>query len=116
MAYTLPRSVYNILEEALGSKEKAEKLAEAFEKIIEEIDKKAEKEIVEKKEILKIELKEELKNELVTRDLFEERFKVVDEKFKRLELKLNILIILVLLALTLFNPAFLSIIEKLLKL
>jgi hypothetical protein len=89
MAYTLPRSVYNILEEALGSKE----------------------------------------NELVTRDLFEERFKVinerfnsidekfkvVDEKFKRLELK-NILIILVLLALTLFNPAFLSIIEKLLKL
>ncbi|ACD66440.1 MAG TPA: hypothetical protein DEA57_05560 [Sulfurihydrogenibium sp.] len=90
MAYTLPRSLYNILEEALGSKE----------------------------------------NELVTRDLFEERFKVinerfnsidekfkvVDEKFKRLELKLNILIILVLLALTLFNPAFLSIIEKLLKL
>lgn len=76
MAYTLPRSVYNILEEALGSKE----------------------------------------NELVTRDLFEERFKVVDERFKRLELKLNILIILVLLALTLFNPAFLSIIEKLLKL
>jgi len=83
MAYTLPRSVYNILEEALGSKE----------------------------------------NELVTRDLFEERFKVinerfkvVDEKFKRLELKLNILIILDLLALTLFNPAFLSIIEKLLKL
>jgi hypothetical protein len=76
MAYTLPRSLYNILEEALGSKE----------------------------------------NELVTRDLFEERFKVVDEKFKRLELKLDILIILVLLALTLFNPAFLSIIEKLLKL
>jgi hypothetical protein len=73
MAYTLPRSLYNILEEALGSKE----------------------------------------NELVTRDLFEERFKVVDERFKRLELKLNILIIL---ALTLFNPAFLSIIEKLLKL
>jgi hypothetical protein len=76
MAYTLPRSLYNILDEALGSKE----------------------------------------NELVTRDLFEEKFKVVDEKFKRLELKLNILIILVLLALTLFNPAFLSIIEKLLKL
>jgi len=58
MAYTLPRSLYNILEEALGSKE----------------------------------------NELVTRDLFEERFKVGDERFKRLELKLNILIILVLLA------------------
>jgi len=69
MAYTLPRSLYNILEETLGSKE----------------------------------------NELATRDLF-------DERFKRLELKLNILIILVLLALTLFNPAFLSIIEKLLKL
>jgi hypothetical protein len=49
MAYTLPRSLYNILEEALGSKE----------------------------------------NELVTRDLFDERFKVVDEKFKRLKLKLN---------------------------
>jgi len=59
MAYTLPRSLYNILEEALGSKE----------------------------------------NELVTRDLFNERF-------NRLKVKLNILIILVLLALTLFNPAF----------
>jgi len=41
MAYTLPRSLYNILEEALGSKEKAEKFAEAFEKAVEEIDKKA---------------------------------------------------------------------------
>jgi len=120
MAYKLPRSVYNILEEALGSQEKADKFAVAFEKALEEIDKKAEKLIVKKKEILKIELKEKLKNEPVTRDLFEERFKVinerfnsidekfkvVDEKFKRLELKLNILIILVLLALTLFNPTF----------
>jgi hypothetical protein len=77
MAYTLPRSVYNILEEALGSKERAEKFAEAFEKVVEEIDKKAEKLIVEKKEILKIELKEELKNELVTRDLFEEGLKLL---------------------------------------
>jgi len=46
MAYTLPRSLYNILEEALGSKE----------------------------------------NELVTQDLFNERF-------NRLKVKLNILII-----------------------
>jgi hypothetical protein len=30
MAYTLPRSLYNILEEALGSREKAEKFAEAY--------------------------------------------------------------------------------------
>jgi hypothetical protein len=63
MAYTLPRSLYNILEEVLGSKE----------------------------------------NELITHDLFEERFKIVDEKFNRLKLKLNIIIILVLLDLVLFN-------------
>jgi hypothetical protein len=77
MAYTLLRSLYNILEEALGSKEKADKFAEAFEKAVEEIGKKAEKLIVEKKEILKIELKEELKNELVTRDLLKKGLKLL---------------------------------------
>jgi hypothetical protein len=65
---------------------------------------------------LEVEKRQKSLQKLITRDLFEERFKVVDERFKRLELKLNIIIILVLLALTLFNPAFLSIIEKLLKL
>ena len=104
MAYTLPRSLYNILEEALGSKENELVTRDLFEerfKVINErfnsIDEKF-KAIDEKFKVI------------------DERFKVVDERFKRLELKLNILIILVLLALTLFNPAFLSIIEKLLKL
>jgi hypothetical protein len=51
MAYTLPRSLYNILEEALGSKE----------------------------------------NELVTRDLFEERFKVINERFNSIDEKFKVI-------------------------
>lgn len=140
MAYTLPRDVFNLLEETFGSKEKAEKFVTAIEKTINEIYEKAKEVITQKKEHIKIELKEELKNELVTRDLFEERFKiiderfkviderfkrlevelderfkVVDEKFKRLEFKLNILIVLVVIALTFANPNFVDLIEKLIK-
>ncbi|WP_297889425.1 hypothetical protein [Sulfurihydrogenibium sp.] len=122
MAYTLPRDVFNLLEETFGSKEKAEKFVTAVEKTINEIYEKAKEVITQKKEHIKIELKEELKNELITRDLFEERFKIIDErfkvadeKFKRLEFKLNILIVLVVIALTFANPNFVALIEKLIK-
>lgn len=115
MPYTLPRDIYSLLEESLGSKEKAEKLAQAIETAINEIDRKADQSIVEKKDITKIQLKDELRNELVTRELFEERFKVIEERFNRLEFKLNILIFIVLVLLTFANPAFVGLIEKLLN-
>jgi hypothetical protein len=123
-AYTLPRETFNLLVEALGEKKKAEIFAKAIESAINDIQKQATEEIVEKKEIIKIEVKDELKNELVTREIFEERFKslereinerfkVVDEKFKSLNYKLNLFMAIALIALTFANPAFVALLEKL---
>ena len=99
MQYTLPREAFEVLVETFKSKEKAEKFAKAIEEIVNFTRKKSEEEIAQKKEHIKIELKEELKKELVTRELFEERFKSVDERFKSiderfkmLDFKINILI------------------------
>ncbi len=139
--YTLPREAFELLVEALGEKKKAEIFAKAMESAIDAIDEKAKEAIVEKKEIIKIEVKEDLKRELVTRDIFEERFKglekeinekfnvvnerfnVVDERFKSLEkemnerfkslnFKLNIFIAIALIALTFANPTFIKLLEK----
>lgn len=40
---------------------------------------------------MKAEIKDELRNELVTRELFEERFKSVDERFKSIDDRFNTL-------------------------
>jgi hypothetical protein len=128
MTHSIPREAFEILEDTFHSREKAKKFAEAIEEII--LYSQQETKIEEKKNILKIELKEELKNELVTRELFEERFKTVDEKFntiderfknideqfKILNFKFNLLITLVIIALTFANPTFVAVIEKIFKL
>ncbi|MBI5750511.1 MAG: hypothetical protein HZA00_15450 [Nitrospinae bacterium] len=122
--YTLPHEAFELLEEALGEREKAKKFARAMESAIEAIDEKARESIVEKKEHIKIEVREDLKKELVTRELFEKRFNVVDEKFKSLEkemnerfkslnFKLNIFIAIALITLTFANPTFVKLIERL---
>lgn len=129
-SYTLPRDAFDLLEEALGDRKKAETFARAMESVIGAIDERAKEAIVEKKEHIKIELKEELKKDLVTREIFEEkfnvveerfksldtemkeRFNVVDEKFKSLNFKLNIFIAIALIALTFANPTFVKLIEK----
>jgi hypothetical protein len=123
MTHSIPREAFEILEDTFHSREKAKKFAEAIEEIILYSQQEAKKEIEEKKNILKIELKEELKNELVTRELFEERFKTVDERFKNvdeqfktLNFKFNLLITLVIIALTFANPTFVAVIEKIFKL
>jgi len=120
MEYTLPRELYDLLEEAFGQKQKAEIFAKAIESAIREIQRKASEDIVEKKEHTKIEVKEELKTELVTSERFsaletkiEERFKVVDEKFKSLSFKLNVFLAIALIALTFANPTFAKVLEKL---
>mgnify|MGYP001561041581 CR=1 FL=1 len=121
--YTLPRDAYELLVEVFGEKSKAEVFARALERSIQAIEERADEVIVEKKAHVKIELKEELRQELVTRELFEERFKmieqrfnVVDEKFKSLNFKLNIFIAIALLALTLANPTFATLVGKLFSL
>jgi biotin synthase-like enzyme len=71
---------------------------------------------------LKITTKEELRNELVTRELFEERFKTIDErfktideKFKRQDFKLNVLIALAFVSLTFANPTFVELVKHVVK-
>ena len=72
------------------------------------------------------ELRDDLRQELVTRELFEERMKVIDERFKSLEkemnerftslnYKLNIFIAIALLALTLANPTFAALVSGLFR-
>jgi len=129
MQYSLPRDAFEILIETFNSKEKAEKFAKAVEDIINFTRQKAKDEIIEKKEHLKIEIKEELKKELVTRELFEERFKSIDERFKSiderfksiderfkmLDFKINILIALTLIVITFANPTFVELVKNLFK-
>jgi hypothetical protein len=129
MQYSLPRDAFEILVETFKSKEKAEKFAKAIEEIVNFTRKKSEEEITQKKEHIKIELKEELKKELVTRELFEERFKSIDERFKSiderfksiderfkmLDFKINILIALTLIVITFANPTFVELIKNLFK-
>lgn len=109
--YTLPRETFNMFEQTLGGKENAEILARTLETAIGSIQQRAKEEIIEQKQILKVVLKDELTKELVTRDLFEERFKVIEERFKSLNFRLNIFIALALAALTLANPAFVELIK-----
>lgn len=118
-SYTLPRDAFEVLEDAFGDRKKAETFARAMESVIGAIDERAKEAIVEKKEHIKIELREDLTKELVTREIFEERFKVieerfnvVDERFKSLNFKLNIFIAIALIALTFANPTFIKLIEK----
>lgn len=140
--YTLPREAYELLVEALGEKSKADVFARALERSIQAIEERADEAIVEKKGHIKIELREDLRQELVTRELFEERlnvvderfksldremnerfrsletkmnerFNVMDERFKSLNFKFNIFTAIALLALTLANPTFTVLVQKL---
>ena len=87
--YSLPRDAYELLVEALGEKQKAEVFARALERSIQAIDERADAAIVEKKGQIKSELRDDLRQELVTRELFEEWMKVIDERFKSLEREMN---------------------------
>lgn len=128
--YTLPREAFDVLQESLGGKQKAEVLARTLETAISAIQQRAKEEILEQKQFLKVVLKEELKQELVTREIFEERsniveerfksletmimarFKVVDEKFASLHFKMNVFIAIALIALTFANPTFVQLLQK----
>ncbi len=83
--YTLPRETFDLLIENFGNKEKAERFARGVESAVDIIHQKAEEKIIAQKQLLKAEVKDELRNELVTRELFEERFKSVDERFNALQ-------------------------------
>ncbi len=107
----LSYEVYKILEEELG-KEKADKVVRILEESLKIIETKAK----EQKPILKAEIKEELKRELVTKEEFHGELKALrlelERRIDRLEVYLKVLIGLVILGLTLLNPAFLDLIKS----
>jgi len=110
--YTLSREAFDVLEQSLGGKQRAEVLAKALETVVNNIQQRAKEEILEQKQLLHIAIKDELKQELVTRELFEERFKVIEEKFASLHFKMNLFIAIALIALTFATPTFVEFIKK----
>jgi hypothetical protein len=110
--YTLPREAFDVLEQSLGGKQKAEILAKTLETAISDIQQRAKEEILEQKQLLQIALKDDLKQELVTREIFDERFKVIEEKFASINFKLNLFIAIALIALTFANPTFVELLKK----
>jgi len=121
MHYSLPRDFIEELAKNIG-KESAEKLVNIIEKFLETIQKEAQKEIIEKKENLKATLYNELRNELATKEFVRAEINEVRAEINevRAEIKQNNLLLKVLIgisifAVTLFNPTFVSIIEKVLK-
>ena len=107
MPVTLPIDVYEVFEGAFG-KEGAHKIVKSLESAISDA-------IDYKWKVTKDELLNAIRKEFVTRELFEEMFNVVDERFKSLNFKLNIFIAIALIALTLANPTFVKLIEKIFK-
>jgi hypothetical protein len=114
-------------------KERAEAFVSEFEQTINNQRAELAQQLLLDQTQLKAVVKEELRNELVTRDIFEarfkvvderfnaldrtidERFKVVDERFKRQDFKLNVLIALAFVALTFANPNFVELVRHVVK-
>ncbi|HEY9886277.1 MAG TPA: hypothetical protein V6C96_03345 [Vampirovibrionales bacterium] len=94
MAFHLSIEAYNLLEEALGDKEKASKFAQAIETSF-----------TETKEAYKLSTKEELRSELATKEDLE-------HLRRELDFKLNIVIAIAALAMTFFNPALLDFLAR----
>jgi hypothetical protein len=122
MPAAIPIEIYELLEDRLG-KEDARKVASAIESSLEVIEKKANAVALQKK----LELKDELTKELVTNAEFLGEMKAIrlemqtletklESKINNLNIKLNFLIILVIIAITLMNPVAAEIIKGILKL
>lgn len=97
MPVTLPLEVYEVFEKVVG-KEDARVLVKSFEATISEVTDY-------KWKVTKDELLEAIRKEFITREVFEEKFKI-------LNFKLNIFIAIALIALTFANPTFVKLIEK----
>ena len=130
MSYSIPRDVFLLLEEAFNhDREKAEVFAKAIEGSIQAIENQADERITHKKETLKSELYNELRAELATREfvraeisevraeISEVRAEIseVRSELKQTTLLLKILIGITVFGLTLFNPAFIKLVEVVMK-
>ena len=119
MHYTLPRELFDELVKNTG-KETAEKFARAIEQFLEIIEKKSHEEIELRKESIKAEIYNELRSELATKEFVRAEINGVRAEINevRAEIRQNNLLLKVLIAIsvfgmTLFNPNFVSLIEKL---
>ena len=137
MSYSIPRDVFLLLEAAFNQdREKAEIFAKAIEGSIQAIENQAEERITHKKEALKSELYNELRTELATKEFvraeisevraeisevraeiseLRAEIRVVREELKHNALLLKILIGVAVFGLTLFNPAFVKLVEIVMK-
>ncbi len=123
MSYSIPRDVFLLLETAFNhDREKAEVFAKAIECSIQAIENQADERITHKKEALKSELYNELRGELATKEFVraeigEVRAEILElrAEVKQNALLLKILIGVTIFGLTLFNPAFIKLVELVLK-
>ena len=123
MAYSIPRDVFLLLEAAFNQdREKAEVFAKAIEGSIQAIENQADERITHKKESLKAELYNELRAELATKEFVRAEINGVRAEISevRAELKQNSLLLKILIGiavfgLTLFNPAFVKLVELVIK-
>jgi len=123
MSYSIPRDVFLLLEAAFNQdREKAEIFAKAIESSIQAIENQADELITHKKETLKSELYNELRAELATKEfvraeISEVRAEIVEVRaeLKQNTLLLKILIGIAVFGLTLFNPAFVKLVELIIK-
>ena len=123
MSYSIPRDVFLLLEAAFNQdREKAEIFAKAIESSIQAIENQADERITHKKEALKSELYNELRTELATKEFVRAEINEVRAEISevRAELKHNALLLKILIGiavfgLTLFNPAFVKLVELVMK-
>jgi len=123
MSYSIPRDVFLLLEAAFNQdREKAEIFAKAIESSIQAIENQADERITHKKEALKSELYNELRTELATKEFVRAEINEVRAEISevRAELKHNALLLKILIGiavfgLTLFNPAFVKLVELIMK-
>ena len=137
MSYSIPRDVFLLLEAAFNNdREKAEVFAKAIEGSIQAIENQADERITHKKETLKSELYNELRAELATKEfvcaeinevraeISGVRAEISDVRTEisevRVDLKQNSLLLKILIGiavfgLTLFNPAFVKLVELVMK-
>jgi len=123
LSYSIPRDVFLLLETAFNNdREKAEVFAKAIEGSIQAIENQADERITHKKEALKSELYNELRAELATKEFVRAEIGEVRTEISgvRAELKQNALLLKILIGiavfgLTLFNPAFVKLVELVMK-
>ncbi|MEW6620475.1 MAG: hypothetical protein AB1422_14260 [bacterium] len=122
MAVALPLEAYETFEKRFG-KEDAKRIIRVLEGGIS-------KEVEDKWRTTKDEILEAIRKEFITRDVFEERINALrtellgkmekdkielEGDIKRLDMKMNFLIILMFLALTIMNPVVAELIKGLIK-